>query len=77
LAKLIVEIKLIIFWLDLKFNLSNIFSPTFGVTAKKTQLHLSTISWLVFAMLTFLNLFLILSYISISWRNENFFKGNF
>ena len=56
-TKPIVEIKLIIFWLVLKFNLGYIFSPTFGVTAKKTQLHLSTISWLVFAMLTFLNLF--------------------
>ena len=56
-AKLIVEIKLIIFWLDLKFNFGNILLPTFGVTAKKTQLHLSTISWLVFPILTFLNFF--------------------
>ena len=30
--------------LGLKFNLGIIFSPTFGVIAKKTQLHLSTIS---------------------------------
>ena len=36
--------------LDLKFKLGSIFTPTFGVTAKKTQLHLSTISWLFFAI---------------------------
>ena len=57
-ANLIVDIKLVIFWLDLKFNLGIIFAPTFGVTAKKTQLQLSTISWLVFAIETFLNFLL-------------------
>ena len=57
LAKLIVDIKLIIFWLDLKFSLGIIYAPTFGVTARKIQLHLSTISWLFLAMATFLNFF--------------------
>ena len=57
-ANLIVDIKLIIFWLDLNFNLGIIWIPIFGVIAKKTQLHLSTISWLVFATETFLNFLL-------------------
>ena len=42
--KSMVEMKLITFWLDLKFNLGIIFTPTAGVTARKIQLHLSTIS---------------------------------
>ena len=37
--KLIVDMKLIIFCLELNFNFGNIFVPTLGVTAKKTQLH--------------------------------------
>ena len=57
-ANLIVDIKLIIFWLDLNFNLGIILSPTFGVIAKKTQLDLSITSWLVFAIETFLNFLL-------------------
>ena len=49
-AKLIVAIKLIIFWLDLNLSFGSIFFPTLGVTDKKIQLHLSTISWLVLAI---------------------------
>lgn len=34
-----------------------IFSPTFGVTDKKIQLHLFTISWLFFTIIIFINFF--------------------
>ena len=54
-AKLIVAIKLMTFWLDLNFRLGIIFFPTLGVTARKTQLQALTISWLFFAIETFLN----------------------
>src|SRR5210317_872212 len=40
----IVEIKLITFWFFLNFKSLIIFSPTEGVTDKKTQFDLSTIS---------------------------------
>ena len=53
-----VEIKLMIVWFDLNFNFLIIWFPTVGVTAKKTQLQLSTICWLVFAIETFLNFLL-------------------
>ena len=43
-AKVIVEIKLITVCVDLNFNSLIIFLPTEGVTAKKTQLDLFTIS---------------------------------
>ena len=56
-GRVIVEIKLTIVWLDLKFKFFMIFCPTVGVTAKKTQLHELTISWLFFAIETFLNFF--------------------
>jgi len=46
------------FWLDLNFRLGIIFFPTLGVTAKKTQLQALTISWLFFAIETFLNFLL-------------------
>ena len=44
LGKVIVEIKLIIIWLDLNFNVLIIFSPTVGVTARKIQSQLLIIS---------------------------------
>ena len=44
--KFIVEIKLIIVWLDLNFKSLIIFSPTIGVTDKKTHLLLLIIFWL-------------------------------
>ena len=52
---LIVDIKLIIVWLDLKFKFLIIFSPTEGVTARKIQLQLLTIFWLSFSIKIFLN----------------------
>jgi len=54
----IVEIKLIIVWLDLNLRFLIIFSPTEGVIDKKTQLQLSTISWLFLAIIIFLNFLL-------------------
>ena len=56
-AKLMVDIKLITVWFDLNFKFLIIFSPILGVTDKKTQLHEFTISWLLFAICTFLNFF--------------------
>ena len=50
-----VEIKLITVCLDLNFKFLIIFSPTLGVTDKKTQSDWSTICWLVLAMVIFLN----------------------
>ena len=57
-AKVMVEIKLIIVCVDLNLSSLIIFCPTVGVTDKKIQLHLFTISWLFFAIITFLNSFL-------------------
>ena len=57
-AKVIVEIKLIIIWLDLNLSFLIIFFPTVGVIDKKIQLHLFTISWLSLRIITFLNFFL-------------------
>ena len=54
-VRVIVEIKLIIVWLDLNLRSLIIFSPTKGVTDKKTQLQLSAISWLFLAIIIFLN----------------------
>jgi len=56
-GRVIVEIKLTIVWLDLNFKFLMIFCPVEGVTAKKTQLHELIISWLFFAIETFLNCF--------------------
>ncbi len=53
----IVEMKLIIVWLDLNFKFLIILSPTIGVTAKKIQLQLSIIFWLSFSIEIFLNFF--------------------
>ena len=61
----IVEIKLIIVWLDLNLRFLIIFSPTKGVIDKKTQLQLSAISWLFLAIIIFLNFFLRLLAISL------------
>ena len=47
-ASVIVDIKLITIWLDLKFKSFIIFWPTSGVTDKNTQLELSITSWLFF-----------------------------
>ena len=55
--KLIVEIKLIMIWLDLNLSSLIILFPTFGVIDKNTQLQLSTIFWLSLAISTFLNFF--------------------
>ena len=46
----IVEMKLIIVWLDLNLKFLIILSPTVGVTAKKIQLQLSIILWLSFSI---------------------------
>ena len=54
----IVEMKLITVWLDLNLKFLIIFLPTFGVTDKKIQLHESTISWLFFFIVIFLNFLL-------------------
>jgi len=54
-VRVIVEIKLIIVWLYLNLSSLIIFFPTEGVIDKKTQLQLSTISWLSLAIVTFLN----------------------
>ena len=56
-GSVIVEIKLTIVWLDLNFKFLMIFWPTVCVTAKKIQLQELTISWLFFAIETFLNFF--------------------
>ena len=56
-GNVIVEIKLIIVWFDLNFNSLIILFPTFGVTDKKTQSHLSIISWLLSAIKTLLYFF--------------------
>ena len=53
----IVEIKLIIVWVDLNFKFLIIFFPTLGVIAKKIQLDLLITSWLFLAISIFLNLF--------------------
>ena len=49
----VVEMKLIIVWLDLNLSLWIILSQTVGVTAKNIQLHELTISSLDFAILIF------------------------
>ena len=56
-AKLMVEIKLIMVWLDLNLSFLIIFFPIAGVIDRKTQLQLSTISWLFLEIITFLNFF--------------------
>ena len=53
--KVIVEIKLITVWVDLNFKSLIILFPIVGVIDKNTQSHLSTISWLSLAIITFLN----------------------
>ena len=53
----IVDIKLIIVWLDRNFKSFIILSPTVGVTARKTQLHLSIICWFIFSITIFLYFF--------------------
>ena len=53
----IVEIKLIMVWFDLNFKFLIMFSPTLGVTDKKTQSDWSIICWLVLAIVIFLNFF--------------------
>ena len=53
--KVIVEIKLMIVWLDLNFRSFMILSPTLGVTDKKTQLDWSIICWLSLDITIFLN----------------------
>src|SRR5210317_11175 len=56
-AKVIVEIKLTTVCFDRNFKSLIIFSPTVGVTDKKTQSDLSTISWFVLDIIIFLNFF--------------------
>lgn len=53
----IVEIKLTIVCLGLKFKFLIIFFPTDGVTDKKTQSELSIIYWLLLLIVIFLNFF--------------------
>ena len=55
--KVIVEIKLIMVCFGLKLKFLIIFSPTEGVTDKKTQSELSTIYWLLLLIKIFLNFF--------------------
>ena len=77
-AKVIVDIKLIIIWVDLNFKSPIIFSPIFGVIDKNTQLHEFIISWLFFAIITFLN-FLLNSWAIILFRGDTtiFLNGIF
>ena len=75
-AKVIVEMKLIIVWLDLNLSSSIIFFPTVGVTDKKTQLHELTISWLFLAIITFLNFLLIFFAINLLRGEINIFVND-
>ena len=54
-SNVIVDMKLIIVCVDLNLRSLIIFLPTVGVTEIKTHLLLSIISWLFFAIFTFLN----------------------
>ena len=56
-AKVIVDIKLTIVWLELNLSSLIIFFPIVGVIDKKTQLQLLTRSWLFLIIVIFLNFF--------------------